>query len=208
MVTQKAELLQKAWPRWLEPNQQLSCFLTWSQSFFTISSIVVQFLKHQPLEYLQESFAEFMPFQGESRAKASEWAIRNLKTRDRNNTSHHSQWIFFLKNNYIHCIMIRKNKWFSVIRNPGIKVDSRYWIGHFDAIWKKNYISTEDKKYYFTTNTNFYFYVFWCWFIWRIPAVFGIILQNQNKWKKEVEWSSIQNCFIFDLETLQDKQSK
>ena len=26
--------------------------------------------------------------------------------------------------------------------------------------------------------------------------------------KKEVEWSSIQNCFIFDLETLQDKQSK
>ena len=102
MVTQKAELLQKAWPRWLEPNQQLSCFLTWSQSFFTISSIVVQFLKHQPLEYLQESFAEFMPFQGESRAKAREWVIRNLKTRDRNNTSHHSQWIFFLKNNYIH----------------------------------------------------------------------------------------------------------
>ena len=102
----------------------------------------------------RESIAEFMPFQGESRAKASEWAIRNLKTQDRNNTSHHSQCFFFLKNNYIHCVIILKNNWQKSIRNLGISVDSRKLNGHFDAI-SKNYASLqEDKKYYFTNNTN------------------------------------------------------
>ena len=120
------------------------CFINSSSVFGRSTSRIVA----------RESIAEFMPFQGECRAKASEWAIRNLKTQDRNNTSHHSQCVFFFKNNYIHCVIILKNNWQKSIRNLGISVDSRKLNGHFDAI-SKNYASLqEDKKYYFTNNSN------------------------------------------------------